>query len=304
MASRSENDVPARRLAQMIERQATRHGLRTPIDGLTVSRYVHPSEPFATVQYPVYSVVAQGVKEAMIGKEMVRYATGHSLIAGVDLPVTSRIVEASETEPYLSVSVALDYGIVLDLLGEQPPQAPTSDIAPFGVMAFDPRLADPLMRLLELMDHPQDIPVLSPLINREIIWRLLQSPFVTLLRQTASPEGHIARIARATNWIRENFSEPLRIAELAELVHMSVPSLHRHFKAITTVSPLQFQKQVRLHNARRRLLVSEGVGRVAYDVGYESLSQFNRDYRKLYGLPPSQDVAGIRLELQSAPASS
>lgn len=297
----NENDLPARRLGPLIDRQAARYGLYTPIDGLMISRFVHPSQPLATVQRPVYSVVAQGVKEAMIGNEVIRYASGDSLIAGVDLPVTSRIVKASPEEPYLSVSFELDYKIVLDLLGDQPHQPSTAqNILPFGVSDFDPRLSDPLARLLELLDHPQDIPVLAPLISREIIWRLLQSPFATLLRQLTWPEGNIARIARATTWIRENFAEPLRIAELAELVNMSVPSFHRHFKIITTVSPLQFQKQVRLHIARRHLLASKGVGLVAFDVGYDSLSQFNRDYRKLYGLPPSQDVASLRH--QGAPA--
>jgi AraC-like DNA-binding protein len=297
----NENEFPVRRLGPLIERQAARYGLYTPIDGLMVSRYVHPSQPLATVQRPVYSVVVQGMKEAMIGNDVVRYASGDSLIAGVDLPVTSRIVKASGQEPYLSVSFELDYKIVLDLLGDQPHQPSVApDILPFGVRDFDPRLVDPLARLLELLDHPQDVPVLAPLISREIIWRLLQSPFAPLLRQLTWPDGNIARITRATNWIRENFAEPLRIAELAELVNMSVPSFHRHFKSVTSVSPLQFQKRVRLHMARRHLLTSKGVGSIAFDVGYDSLSQFNRDYRKLYGLPPSQDVAGLRL--QGAPA--
>lgn len=260
-----------------------------------ISRFVHPSQPLATVQGPVYSVVAQGMKEAMIGNEVIRYAAGTSLIAGVDLPVTSRILEASHEEPYLSVSFELDYKIVLDLLGDQQYQPPAaSSVLPFEVRDFDSRLSDPLARLLELLDHPQDIAVLAPLISREIVWRLLQSPFAALLRQLTWPDGNIARIARATKWIRENFAETLRIAELADLVGMSVPSFHRHFKTVTTVSPLQFQKQVRLHVARRHLLTAKGVGSVAFDVGYDSLSQFNRDYRKLYGLPPTLDVAGLR----------
>jgi AraC-like DNA-binding protein len=301
----SNDTVMAEQLAPLLDRQAKRHGLHAPVEGLMLSRFVDPSEPLTTVQHPVYSVVVQGVKEAMIGKEVIRYAAGDSLIAGVDLPVTARIVEASSTRPYLSVSLALDCRVVLDLLGDQWPQPTFSEnIAPFGVKPFDPRLADPLVRLLELLDRPNEIPILSPLIYREIIWRLLQSPFAGLLRQSTWPEGQIARIARATRWIRENFDEPLRVSELAARVHMSVPSFHRHFKAITSVSPLQFQKQVRLHNARRRLFQSERIGRVAFEVGYESLSQFNRDYLKLYGLPPSQDVAGLRQEPQPAAPTS
>ncbi|MDR9753759.1 AraC family transcriptional regulator [Pseudomonas sp. SZMC_28357] len=295
-----EPQAAIRRLAPLIERQAARYGLYTPIEGLMVSRFFSPSEPIATVQRPVYSVIVQGMKEAMLGDRLIRYRAGESLIAGVDLPVTSRIVEATSQTPYLSVSFELDHATVLELLGEHPTEhSPGQPVVPFEISEFDTRLADPLARLLELLDHPNDIPVLMPLIRREIIWRLLQGPFAPVLRQLAWPDGNVARIARATNWIRDNFAKPLRVAELADFVSMSAPSLHRHFKTITTVSPLQFQKQVRLHMARRRLLASEGIGLVAYDVGYESLSQFNRDYRKLYGLSPSQDVIRVRQDLQA-----
>ena len=206
----------------------------------------------------------------------------------------------SGTAAFAASSGLSSIATVLELLGEHPAEhAPGQPVVPFEISEFDTRLADPLARLLELLDHPNDIPVLMPLIRREIIWRLLQGPFAPVLRQLAWPDGNVARIARATNWIRDNFAKPLRVAELADFVSMSAPSLHRHFKTITTVSPLQFQKQVRLHMARRRLLASEGIGLVAYDVGYESLSQFNRDYRKLYGLSPSQDVIRVRQDLQA-----
>jgi hypothetical protein len=198
------------RLAPLAERQARRHGMYTHIDGLTVSCFTHASEPFVAVQHPVYSVVLQGVKEAMICNQHVRYTEGQSLIAGVDLPVTSRIVEASAARPYLAVSVALDFSTVVELLGMQSNWLATEAITPFGVMDFDPELADPLARLLELLDRPADVPVLAPLINREIVWRLLHSPFAPLLRSLAWPEGNIARIGRATQSIRENYAEPLR----------------------------------------------------------------------------------------------
>ncbi len=282
-------------LARLVERQALRYGHYTPIDGVLVSRFVSPTEPITTVMRPVYSVIMQGMKEAMIGSELVRYRAGQSLIAGVDLPVTSRILEASGSTPYLSVSVEIDRAILLDLLEEHGgPATDSPRTMLFETSQFDPRLADPLVRLLELVDYPEDIPVLAPLIRREIIWRLLQGPFAGVLRQLAWPEGDVGRIGRATRWIRENFAHPLRIAELANLVNMSPPSLHRHFRSITTVSPLQFQKHVRLHLARRRVLAAEGIGVVAHDVGYDSLSQFNRDYRKLYGVSPSQDLATLR----------
>lgn len=288
------------RLAPLVERQALRHGLYTPIEGLMTAHFVSPSEPFATVQRPVYSVVVQGIKEAMIGDRVVRYHAGQSLVAGVDLPVTSRIIEASETRPYLSVSVEIDGATVYELTeGAFASRPPVDDLAAFEIRDFEPRLADPLARLLALLDEdPGDVSVLAPLIRKEIVWRLLQGPFGPLLRRLAGPDGDVARIARATGWIRENFAEPLKIPELADRVSMSVPSFHRHFKTVTSVTPLQFHKHVRLHIARRRLLAREGVGTVAFDVGYESLSQFNRDYRKLYGLAPSQDVASLRQTLQ------
>lgn len=295
MTSERDNLSP---LAQLTERQAKRHGMHTHIDGLTLSCFTRASEPFVSVQHPVYSVVLQGVKEAMICDQLVRYTAGQSLIAGVDLPVTSRIVEASVSAPYLAISVALDLSNVVELIGNRPNGPAVEAAAPFGVMDFDPELADPLVRLLELLDRPADVPVLAPLINREIVWRLLHSPFAPLLKALAWPEGNIARIGRAAQWIRENVSEPLRVAELAGRVNMSVPSFHRHFKKVTTVSPLQFQKQMRLHIARKRLLAAESVAVVAHSVGYESLSQFNRDYRKFYGLAPTQDVAVLRQELR------
>jgi len=288
---------PLASLAHLIERHALHYGHYTPIEGVLVSRFVSPTEPITTVMRPVYSVIMQGMKEAMIGSEMVRYRAGESLIAGVDLPVTSRILEASSDVPYLSISIEIDRAILLDLLqGETAPAAGTPPVALFDTSGFDPRLADPLARLLELIDYQEGIPVLAPLIRREIIWRLLQTPFASVLRQLAWPEGDVGRIGRATRWIRDNHAQPLRIADLAELVNMSAPSLHRHFRSITSVSPLQFQKHVRLHLARRRVLADEGIGVVAHDVGYDSLSQFNRDYRKLYGVSPSQDLAAVRYQ--------
>lgn len=294
-SSTAGRQPPAARLAQLIERQALRYGHYTPIDGVLVSRFISPTEPITTVMRPVYSVIMQGMKEAMIGNGLVRYRAGESLIAGVDLPVTSRILEASSDTPYLSVSIEIDRAILLDLLeGQAAPAADTPHAQLFDTSAFDTRLADPVARLLELIDYPEGIPVLAPLIQREIIWRLLQGPFASVLRQLAWPQGDVGRIGRATSWIRNNHAQPLRVADLAALVNMSAPSLHRHFRTITSVSPLQFQKHVRLHLARRRVLAAEGIGIVAHDVGYDSLSQFNRDYRKLYGVSPSQDLAAFR----------
>lgn len=291
----SERETVLARLAPPAERQAKRYGVHAHIDGPMLSCFPAASEPFASVQHPVYTVVIKGVKEAMLCDELVRYTAGQSLIADVDLPMTSSIVEATATVPYLAISVELDLSTVVDLTADRPQPPPAETAKPFGVMAFAPDLADPLARLLELLDRPADAPILTPLINREIVWRLLHSPFAPLLRALACPEGHIAHIGRATQWIRENVSAPLRVAELTSRVNTSVPSCHRHFKKCTTVSPLRFQKQLRLHIARKRLLAAQSVAAVACSVGYESL---NRDYRNLYGLAPMQDVAVRRQDLR------
>ena len=287
-------------LAASIERHWSRYGRETPVDGLLLARAESPSGIMRSVYRPSFCLVVQGAKATMLGGTPYLYAAGQCLLASVDLPVTARITEASVSRPYLAMSLAIDPATVAELVnghaeklgdGSSPPAIATSDL--------DRDLCDPLRRLLGLMDSPQDIAVLAPLIRREIVWRLLRGRLGPLLRQIGLADGRTARIGRATAWLREHYADTIRVADLAAIAHMSIPSFHRHFKAVTTMTPVQFQKQVRLQEARRRLLCAEGVATVGYSVGYESLSQFNRDYRRVFGAPPGRDAMSLRTNLLS-----
>jgi AraC-like DNA-binding protein len=293
-------------LAALIERQWHRFGRETPADGLLLNRAETPSGPIRSVYRPSFCVVAQGAKTTLLGETGFRYAAGQALFASLDLAVTARITEANPARPYLALSLAIDLDALADLLSAQAETlaegaAPAPAFAPLRTVTLDPDLCDPLARLLTQLDHPRDLPVLAPLIGRDIVWRLLGGPLGPALRQVGLPESHAARIGRATAWIREHYAETLRVADLAALARMSPASFHRHFKAVTTMTPVQFQKQVRLHEARRLLLGAGDVAGVGYAIGYESPSQFSRDYRRLFGAPAGRDGAAIRARLTSEP---
>lgn len=289
-------------LLKTIERHA-RYDYETPIPGLKVGRTDLPSEVGHSIYQPSFGLVARGVKELMVGETPFRYAAGESLVCAADVPVTSQVTEASPSAPYLAIHLEVDATDVAELLREQAGDRPKADntlIA--GKYTLDPELFDPLIRLLSLLDRPRDIPVMAPLIRREIVWKLLHTEHGPLLSQLAFSSGHASRIGRATAWIRKNFVEELSIASLAALSNMSVPSFHRHFKAVTSMSPLQFQKRVRLQEARRELSGSRSISAVAYEVGYQSISQFNRDYRRLFNLTPTDDAAMLRGVLRREPS--
>jgi AraC-like DNA-binding protein len=291
-------------LLAVIEKYA-RYDYVTPIPGLKVGRTDLPTEASHSIYQPSFGLVARGVKELMVGEVPFRYAAGESLLCAADVPVTSQVTEASPSSPYLAIHLDLDPLVVAELLREQSgPRPAAPDIKVAGKHALAPDLIDPLIRLLSLIDRQQDIAVMAPLIRREIVWRLLHSEHGPLLSQLAFANGHSTRIGRATIWIRENFAAALSIPELAALANMSVPSFHRHFKAVTSMTPVQFQKRVRLQEARRNLSGTSTISAVAYDVGYESISQFNRDYRRLFNLTPSDDAASLRATLWAHPDSS
>jgi AraC-like DNA-binding protein len=285
-------------LLEVIEHHA-RYDYVTPIPGLKVGRTDSPSEVTHSIYQPSFGLVGRGVKEMMVGETQFHYAAGESLLCAADVPVTSQVTEAHPAAPYLAIHLEIDPVVVADLLREQSGhrhKAPDNPVA--GKYVLDQDLFDPLIRLVSLIERPRDIPVLAPLIRREIIWRLLHTEHGPLLSQLAFANGHAARIGRATAWIRENIAEPLSISDLAAQANMSVPSFHRHFKAVTSMSPVQFQKRVRLQEARRSLSGANTISAVAYQVGYESVSQFNRDYRRLFNLTPSDDAATLRATLK------
>jgi AraC-like DNA-binding protein len=244
---------------------------------------------------PMFCLVLQGAKEVMIGDRLLRYDSASYFIASMDLPASGRIVEASPDRPYIGVSMALDWQGLAALLPEVSVRTDVQGTA-FGVGAVTPQLLDPWLRLLRLLDTPHDIPVLAPLLEREILYRLLQGPQGGLLRQVALADSRLSQVRRAIGWIRAHYDQPLRIDALAGLAGMSVASLHRNFKAATAMSPLQYQKSLRLQQARRLLVANQEASQAGYAVGYESASQFSREYTRLFGAPPVRDALRLRGE--------
>lgn len=279
----------------------------TAVPALYLIRELEVSQPLSTVYEPSLCLVLQGAKTVTLEKRQYRYDASSFLIVSVHLPTKGQIVEASPDKPYLCVKIQFHAEDIWRLLEETGPRGGDASLraarqeeaaglgeqaAPKGVaigrLGFG--LADAVLRYVRLLEEPQDIPVLGPAIHREILYRLLQDPQGRLLRDFAAGGSPARRIAQAIVHIRDNYNKPMPVGYLAELAHMSVSALHSHFKAITGMSPLQYQKQIRLQEARRLLLSdqSDAAG-AAYRVGYESPSQFSREYTRLFGLPPGSD---------------
>ena len=240
--------------------------------------------------------ILQGAKHVAINDDLLSYDAAHYLISAIDLPLTGQILDAGEGQPYVAVSLVLDPALLADIALTMPQ---VREVHPQGIaIAINPMtglLNDALLRLLSLLDTPADIPVLAPLAERELLYRLLQGPQGRLLRQIAQPEGMLGRIRRAVCWIRDNHKTQLRIEGLCDISGMSRASLHRHFLAVTGLSPLQYHKQLRLQEARQLLIAGEcSASDVAFAVGYESASQFSREYLRQFGVPPARDVRQIR----------
>ena len=243
-------------------------------------------------------VVVQGSKEVRLAGETFRYDSAHSLLVSVDLPVTARVVEASPGRPCLVARVMLNAAVVGQFLADGPPPLrPGPPARALGVTPVEPPLLDAITRLVTLLDAPDDIQALAPLVFREITYRVLAGPQGAKLRQFAAAGAPAHRIARAVQWLTDHYAEPLRVEQLAKRVGMSPSALHLHFKHVTTLSPLQYQKRLRLQEARRMML-GEGLDAAgaAFRVGYESPSQFGREYLRMFGAPPGKNVAALRLE--------
>lgn len=285
-------------LCALITRHCDRAITPSAIPRLTLSRSSVRTKLSAAMYYPLLCVIAQGRKRIFLGDEEFRYDPNSYLVASVDLPVSGQVIEA----PCLGVTLALDQATLATLLLEMP--RATGDGAASKALAvnpLEPELLDPLLRLLRLLDRPDDIPVLAPLIEREILYRLLRGPRGEMLRQMALPSSQLSQISRAIRLIRERYDQTIRMEELARTASMSATSFHRHFRAVTAMSPLQFQKRIRLQEARRILHSQEvDAARVSFDVGYESASQFSREYRRLFGAPPGQDSLRARRTLTKA----
>lgn len=268
----------------------------TAIDTLFFSRRSSTDKSVYTAQWPCFALVVQGAKSLALGSELHTYGVGDYLVVSLDLPVVSRVTEASPRVPNLGLGLRIEPERLKELFGRigMAPAAP-HDMRAVAVNKAPPDLLDAVLRLLRLLDRPRDIPAMAPLIEQEILYRVATGPFGPALLQIAMLETPTNRIAQAIAWLRLNFTRPLRIEELAQHVGMSASSLHHHFKAVTAMTPMQYQKQLRLYEARRLMLTERlDVGSAGYSVGYQSPSQFSREYSRLYGRPPLRDVVGSR----------
>ena len=283
-------------LRDRIARLAAGYSRPRRIDGMTVFSTTQTTVPLGYVTEPAMALVAQGAKRSVLGGQAFDYGPGQFLVVTVDLPLTSHIAVATADEPFLAVSLPLDPGTVAHLLleshlpGRIAPEGPalsTSDA--------NPELIDAVVRLLRLADTPEDQRILGPAVKREIHWRLLTGPQGGLVRQIGLADSRVAVVARAIAWIKNHYDEVIRIEDLAAEVNLSISSLNRHFRAATSLSPLQYQKQIRLQRARVRLLANPvDVAGAGHAVGYASASQFTREYRRLFGVPPGQDATRLQ----------
>ena len=270
-------------------------GISTPLKSVSVVRFSAPTSFAHEIYTPVLCLVLQGAKEIVADGRAHAIASGHGLVVSIEVPVLSRVVEASHNRPYLAIAVDLDMALLDELAGEVASSPSPPAPAPRGaVLALGPtqeRLLDCMKRLIDLTGRPEAEKVLGPGVVRELHYLLLSGPLGTLLRPMARPQSHLRRIARATSLLRQRFHEPLAVQVLADAAGMSTSSFHQHFKAITSFSPRQFQKQLRLMEARR-LMQSEGATarRAAFAVGYESAQQFTREYAHRFGATPRQSI--------------
>lgn len=286
---------PLSQLRALAWRHAT--GPRTPtaLPRVTLNLGCSPTPLQPGLFEPALCLVLQGAKEVTIGGRRLRYDPASYFIATLDLPVSGRVVEASPEAPYMSASLALDRELLAALASAVPPGDRTdAQASAFAVSPVTAELLDPWLRLLSLLDAPRDIPVLAPLLEREILYRLLQGPQGGVLRQIARADSRHAAVRKAIGWIRAHYDRPLKVGELAYLAGMSAASFHRHFKSATAMSPLQYQKNLRLQEARKLLMAHQDAARAGYAVGYESASQFSREYARLFGASPARDAGRLR----------
>ena len=295
-----------REMASIIARFTACDGeFPTAIASLFLSRRSAPTDPIRTAQWPCFALVVQGEKSLGLGVERYCYGVGDYLVVSVDLPVVSRVTQADIATPHLGLGLAIEPDQLHKVLGRfntaRVSAAPARVGRGVSVNTAPDDLVDASLRLLKLLDRPDDIAVMAPLIEQEILYRLLTGPFGPHLLQMAMAESPSNRIARAITWLRENFTRPLRIETLAEHAGMSVSSLHHHFKAVAAMTPMQYQKHLRLQEARRLMLIEKmDVGSAGYSVGYQSPSQFSREYGRLYGRPPLRDVCASREQTKVA----
>ncbi|MBU8821544.1 AraC family transcriptional regulator [Mycolicibacterium goodii] len=298
-----ERDLLAE-ISERIEKHA-RPDLQTPIDGLVLSKVAGSAAPNYALTEPLLVVMAQGGKRILLGDEVFEYRAGQMLIVTASLPITGHYLDT--TQPSMGMGLVLRPAALAELALRTPvrpaPRSTTAEPA-IAVADADAEMLDAVARLLRLIERPDDAPVLAPLIEQEILWRVLTGPHGATVRQIALADSALTYVNRAITWMRENYATPVRIEDLARMAGMSTSVFHRHFRAVTAMSPLQFQKRIRLQQARSLLVAQPGdVAAVGHLVGYDSPSQFTREYRRMFGAPPGQDAARLRAAQAPEPAS-
>jgi AraC-like DNA-binding protein len=268
---------------------------QTPIPGLTTIRSVTPSGLLHAISQPLVCLVLQGSKQVAMGTQSFSFGAGDSLLITADVPTVSQITCASADAPYLSLVLELDPAVIADLAMQMKEEATIADGTPVRVEPTDAEVADAALRLMRLLDRPASIPVLHAQLVRELHYWLLEGKHGAAIRRLGWPDGHARRVGRAVALLRAEFARPLPVDRLAATAGMSPSSFHHHFRAVTSLSPMQFQKQLRLIEARR-LMMSEGrtASSAAFAVGYESVPQFTREYGRMFGLPPGKDMEAVR----------
>jgi AraC-like DNA-binding protein len=265
--------------------------------GLSFNRVSAPHAWRHAVSAPGVGIIAQGVKRVMLGDEVYQYDRAHFLAGSVDLPVCGQVVDATPEKPYLSLKFDLDAREVTELLLDVPAIAERTSVPARGLLVsrVNLQVVEAFLRLLRLADTPQDIPALEGAMRREVLYRMMQTELGPRLRELVTSTGHSPRIAKAIEWLRKNFHRALRVEDLAAMASMSTSSFHEHFRAMTAMSPLQFQKQLRLQEARQLLMTGAlDAATAGHRVGYESPSQFSREYSRLFGVPPATDRRRLR----------
>lgn len=262
----------------------------SPIPGLTLFRSDVPTAPVRSLYDPRICIVLQGRKRIRIEDRVIDIAPGDYLAVVLDLPVSASVVEASRTEPHLSLTIDLDPVAIRALNGGEAAKNTETAFRGAATTPVTADLLDPVERLVRLLEKPSDIPALAPLLQQEILYRLLQGTLGPTLRQSAENGSRLSRIAKVTGWITQNFDQPFEVAELAAMAAMSITTFHRNFKTATDMTPVQFRTRLRLHEARRRIYLGEAhLGRIAFDIGYRSQSQFNREYHRMFGFAPGKE---------------
>lgn len=288
-------------LIERMSRAALKEQLLEVFPGVFIYHSSKPTECVPSVFKPAFCVIAQGSKSVLLNDESFNYDSGHYLISTLDLPIVSNVVEASDERPYLNLRIDLDPTLVASVMMEAGIKVKKSDatVKAMDVSAVDADLLDAVVKLVRLLDTPEEMKILAPLIIREIIYRLLKGAQGARLSHLITTEGDASRVSTAVKKLREEIDQPLRVEDMARDLGMSVSGFHHHFKAVTAMSPLQYQKQIRLQEARR-LMLGEGmdVASASFRVGYEDPSYFSRDYKKVFGTPPHRDIARLRSNLE------